>query len=47
LRDLKRSPGVWENSLMNSVTDRIFGKKGENKPRMERIDWNISRRAFI
>lgn len=47
VRDLKRSPRVWEDYLMNSVTDRIFGKKGENKPRMGHTDWNISMKAFV
>ena len=32
---------------MNSVAYRIFVKKGENKPRVERLDGNISRRASV
>ena len=38
VRDLKRSPSVWKNYLMNCVTNRIVDKEGENMPSMESFD---------
>ena len=35
---IKISHIFWENYLMNRVTNRIFGKKGEIKTRMESFD---------